>query len=85
MCLSTHITSLPAWRETHRAEKNDRYFDFEQLAVAGEGKIIPRLSVGVSNLENEDMTKVYRAIMTSALSQAGNLCVGKQWSSMRKS
>jgi hypothetical protein len=27
--LELFITSLPAWRETHRAEKNDGYFDFK--------------------------------------------------------
>jgi hypothetical protein len=27
------VTSLPRWRETHRAEKNDRYFDFKHLKL----------------------------------------------------
>lgn len=28
-----YVTSLPAWRETHRAEKNDRYFNFKYLRL----------------------------------------------------
>jgi hypothetical protein len=27
------VTSLPGWRETHRAEENNRYFDFKQLKL----------------------------------------------------
>ena len=27
------LTSIPAWRKTLHAGKNDRYFDFEQLEL----------------------------------------------------
>jgi hypothetical protein len=27
------LKSLPKWRETHRAEKNDKYFDFKHLTL----------------------------------------------------
>jgi hypothetical protein len=31
--INVRITSLPKWRETHRAEKNDEYFDFKHLKL----------------------------------------------------
>lgn len=27
------LTSIPAWRETHYAEKNNKYFDFKYLKL----------------------------------------------------
>ena len=31
--LQIYLTSLPKWREAHRAEKNDGYFDFRHLKL----------------------------------------------------
>jgi hypothetical protein len=39
------LTSIPTWRETHRAEKNNKYFDFKQLKLYTQIDIFNLLSM----------------------------------------